>query len=432
MALSLDIQKADVETQTSKGSESRAHRYSFLKVNEVSIVTEPAILSQKEADDGVGFPIVKFEDPNPEKKFTGANLSGGEDLTKWLDRLVSEARLNLAVATNDGDNYHFSPVKVFSDYVIMTDPYKNPLDNDAIFFKMTFSQGDDGSFIFNRPIKLQLNFAEESVTSKKLECTRKEIQMTELKGIEIGGQVLKLNPMPGLEFSDVNTGELIFRCDEGGVLHTGDGYVVHEDGIIRAEISAEKVEDVTEVTSVEDTVEADAVAEPVAEISATQESEAQKFFFTIEQLKELMADSGQSFKFNVLEGGGVEISPCGQLDPKLTVPMPDSIAAAKSAEIVAEVPQADNVVVAEKSALEARLEALEVQLTKAQQQLAGSSTTDPEVGENAVKVMGITNYPHEASIVPIGGDNLNGVFTRHIDKRLLDRRSRLQADLISG
>lgn len=427
MALSLDIQKADVETQTSKGSESRAHRYSFLKVNEVSIVTEPAILSQKEADDGVGFPIVKFQDPNPEQKFKGTDLREGEDLTNWLDRLVSDARLNLAVATNDGDNYHFSPVKVFSDYVIMTDPYKNPLDNDAIFFKMTFSQGDDGSFIFNRPIKLQLNFAEESVTSKKLECTRKEIQMTELNGIEIGGQVLKLNPMPGLEFSDVNTGELIFRCDEGGALHTGDGYVVHEDGIIRAEISAEKVEDITEVTSAED-----AVTEPVADISATQESEAQKFFFTIEQLKELMADSGQSFKFNVLEGGGVEISPCGQLDPKLAVPMPDSIAAAKSVEVGTEVTQPDNVVVAEKSALEARLEALEVQLTKAQQQLAGSSTTDPEVGENAVKVMGINNYPHEAPIVPVGGDNLNGVFTHHIDKRLLDRRSRLQADLISG
>ena len=74
MALSLDIQKADVEIETSKGSGSRNHRYKFLKVNEVSIVTEPAILSQQEADDGVGFPIVKFADPEVAEKFHPRSL----------------------------------------------------------------------------------------------------------------------------------------------------------------------------------------------------------------------------------------------------------------------------------------------------------------------------------------------------------------------
>lgn len=426
MALSLDIEKATAEDAASKGDSPREHRYSFLKVNEVSIVTEPAILSQKEADAGVGFPIVKFEYQDAvEPEITGAQLVGGEDITQWLDRLVSEAKLNLAVSTNDGDAYHFHPVKVFSSYVIMTDPYKNPLDNDSIFFKMAFSQGDDGSFSFECPIKLQLNFAEDSVTSKKLTCTRKEIQMTELKGIEIGGQVLKLNPMPGLEFSDVNTGALIFRCDDEGVLHTGDGYAVHDDGVIRLEVPAEKVDETPEV------VEA---AEPAVDAAAVLTTEdAQKFFFTVAQLKELMASSGQSFNFRVVEGGGLEIENIGPLDPKLTVPMPEDIDSNKSVTPDAEVvPQVDVADAIQKSDMELRLEALEVELTKAKQQIAGSSTTDPEVGDAAVKVMGISNYPHEAPIVPVGGSNLNGVFTRHIDKRLLDRRSRLQADLISG
>ena len=79
-----------------------------------------------------------------------------------------------------------------------------------------------------------------------------------------------------------------------------------------------------------------------------------------------------------------------------------------------------------------RLKQLEEELAKAKQKLAGSSTTDPEVGENAVKVFGQENFPVEKDHRPVDGNYQRGIFTRHIDKRLLDRGSRLQADLISG
>lgn len=429
----------------------KAHRYNFLKVNEVSIVTEPAILSQEEADKGVGFPIVKFVDSvvldTPVAITEKITLEAGEDIVGWMGRLVSESKLNLSVALQDGDAYHLTPVKVFKDTIIMTDPYKNPLANDTIFYKMTYAQDETGGFTFSRPVKLKLMFNEEGITSEKIHEIVKELPMSQITGIEVGGSILKITPMPGLEFA-AEDGEIIFRCDENGVLHTGDNYVVDEDGVVR--MSAPTEGDLTEEAKtghygkddkkkpMKDGHEDDEDDKKKKPMKAghkedededekkpkklDSEADATKFYLTADQLQSLMSGSGKSFAFKLAPDGTVALEGEVTIDPAAMVPTPPAPVAEK-----VESASTDN-----DDELTLRVKRLEEELAKAKQKIVGSSTTDPEVAENAVKVMGIAGYPVEQPLVPVDGNFQKGIFTRHIDKRLLDRGSRLQADLISG
>jgi hypothetical protein len=406
----IEAEKAD-QAEAEQG-ELKAHRYNFLKVNEVSIVTEPAILSQEEADKGVGFPIVKFVDSvelgAAAEATEKVQLQSGEDIVGWMGRLVSESKLSLSVALEDGDAYHLTPVKVFNDTIIMTDPYKNPLANDTIFYKMSYTQDGDGKFTFSRPVKLKLMFDEDSVTSEKIHEIVKELPMSQITGIEVGGSILKITPMPGLELA-AEDGEIIFRCDENGVLHTGDSYVIDDAGVVRKEIPV--VEEDTTVDS------AEAGTELSDEIKS-EETVATKFYLTADQLQTLMSGSGKSFALKLAPDGTVELDGEVSIDPAAMVPMPEATPEKAVEEI--------------DDALLLRVKRLEEELAKAKQKIVGSSTTDPEVAEDAVKVMGIANYPVERPLVPVDGNFQKGIFTRHIDKRLLDRGSRLRADLISG
>ena len=428
------------QVSLSAAADRKPHRYRSLKVDEVSIVTDPAILSEDEADAGVGFPVVKFTSDSTSgthlELSEKVTLRAGEDISGWLDRLTSEAKLSLSVSLEQGDAYFYYPVKVFSDSIIMTDPYTNPLDNGAIFFKMSFNQTEEGEFTFGGPEMLKLTFAESGITSEKVLLTRKEVHMTGLTGVELGGQVLKVSAAPGLEFKS-ESGDIIVMCDENGVARAGDGYSIHEDGVVRLDKVTEvdaataTTEDTTTTETETETIEVagdDATATTIetdetevgVETIDTTEETTTKVVPNLGQIKEMMAGSGTTFKMTISPDGGVEIA------PMVGGPMVPGIVSDNEPETTEETETS------EKTEVELRLEQLEAELLRTRQQLAGSSTTDPEVGEAANKIFGIEGYPHETPRVAADGNTDHGIFTRHIDKRLLDRRSRLNADLISG
>ena len=264
--------------------------------------------------------------------------------------------------------------------------------------------------------------------------------MADLIGVEFGGQVLKVSATPGLEFKSED-GELIVMCDDEGVVKTGEGYVIHEDGIVRSEKTNESNltdgtgetttattttettgEEIIELATGEEGTEVSTGATAEIEIESAEggtTEETTKLAVTFSQMQELMKASGSSFKMTMSSTGDVEIVPiAGQQIPGFVE---------NATEQTAETDETS-----EKSELEVRLEQLEGELQRTRQQLAGSSTTDPEVGEAANKIFGINNYPRETPRVAADGKPEQGIFTRHIDKRLLDRRSRLNADLVSG
>jgi hypothetical protein len=422
MGLTLCLKNEQVTATAA--AERRPHRYHSLKVDEVSIVTEPAILSKDEASAGAGFPVIKFTADSPQgahrELAEKVTLRSGEDIAGWLERLTSEAKLSLSVSLEEGDAYFYYPVKVFSDSIIMTDPYTNPLDNGALFFKMSFNQTEEGDFTFGGPEVLKLTFATSGITSEKVLLTRKEVHMTELTGVELGGQVLKVSAAPGLEFKS-ESGDPIVMCDENGVAHAGDGYSIHEDGVVRLDKVTEVEDGLTENGNEIETADTGTTTGTVATEIAVETAEmadvaetTTKMSLTIDQVKTMMGQSGESFKLRVLTNGAVEFEP---------LPNPTTFGG---------IPTEAAEVEAEKTDVEIRVEQLEAELIRTRQQLAGSSTTDPEVGESATKIFGIGGYPQEAPRVAADGKTDSGIFTRHIDKRLLDRRSRLQADLISG
>lgn len=427
-----------VETEKFGGLEPRAHRYKFLKVNEVSIVTEPAILSQEEADKGVGFPIVKFVEED-EMPVAAATKS-------WMQLVVEAAKSFLTYYVEDGKVDDLEAVKLSEDTIILTSPYKNISHNNSVFFKLLYKQDEAGNITFIRPKKFQVTFEANEITSEKVYEIVKELPMSQITGVEVGGKIVKITPIPGIEFESED-GELIFRCDSEGVLKTGENYSIDDDGVVR------KTSDIA----------------PVEEA----EVDTSKFYLTLEQIQELMATSGKSYNFSVGDDGCVKLTQIAEIDPALTVPGLAELTEEAKGEHYGEEEEDDKKKkpmkagheddkkkpmkmghdedeededkkkpkkVAEVEAeaqtevddLSLKLKQLEDELAKAKQKLAGSSTTDPEVGENAVKVFGYDNFPVEKDHKPVDGNFQRGIFTRHIDKRLLDRGSRLQADLISG
>ena len=392
----------------------RAHRYNFLKVNEVSIVTEPAILSQEEADKGVGFPIVKFvEDVDLTTLSTSAGTLKVSDEAS-TEPLVKAAIDFIVESVKSAETMSLVPVKVTDDTIVLTEPYKKPLDNAALFFKMVYKQDEVGNFTFFRPKKFEVTFNDNSIEASKVYEIVKELPMSQITGVEVGGTVIKVTPIPGIEFESAD-GELIFRCGEDGVLTTGDEYSIDDDGVVR------KTSEI-------------AVAVEAPEVES--ETDATKFYLTLEQVQTLMATSGDSYSFKMGPDGAVSLAQVIEKNPVPEVAAVTEVAEAVEAVEPAASPEKEveqaSATAGEADDLALRIKRLEEELAKTKQKVAGSSTTDPEVAENASKSWMGSTFPRDKEHRPVDGNYQRGIFTRHIDKSLLDRGSRLQADLISG
>ena len=456
MSLSLNTAASDVSTQpTAKDAtgpdelnlKPKAHRYNFLKVNEVSIVTEPAILSQEEADKGVGFPIVKFVENETMDLGDPAQIVAAQAPT-LPEAVVAAAKIELKRALTQDEIQELVVVRMSSDTIVLTNPYKNPLDNDTLFYRLTYKTNDDDVVIVSRPSKYTVAFEKAAITASKVYEVVKELPMSQITGVEVGGQIVKITPIPGVEFEA--DGVVIFTCDAEGVLHAGEGYSIDDDGIVR------KTSDIVVPDTPED-------AEAAVETA--------KFYLTLDQVKALMGNSGESYSIRLTPDGQLELSGVNSVESALLASAtsdeekmghgydedkkkpkkdghededkkkPKKMGHEDDEDEDKKKPKKDGheeddkkkpkkTADADLGDVELRLKQLEEELAKAKQKLAGSSTTDPEVAEDAIKFAG--GYPVEKDHRPVDGKYQRGIFTRHIDKRLLDRGTRLQADLISG
>ena len=98
------------------------HRLEDLTVNEVSLVTEPAIITPEESAAHKGFTVVKLDDPSdhvPEFIRKAVDTLDGEDLGAAVQRLAAVCRKRLLMETGDAETYYMSPLKVFKDHVMM-------------------------------------------------------------------------------------------------------------------------------------------------------------------------------------------------------------------------------------------------------------------------------------------------------------------------
>lgn len=98
------------------------HRLEDLTVDEVSLVTEPAILTTEESKAHKGFIVAKLGDDNdrvPEVIRKAVDTLDGEDLGTAVQRLAMACKKRLLADTGDSDTYYMSALKVFKDRVMM-------------------------------------------------------------------------------------------------------------------------------------------------------------------------------------------------------------------------------------------------------------------------------------------------------------------------
>lgn len=128
----------------------KPHRWTAAKINEVSLVTNPAILSEDETEAGVGVPVVKIESGTegvPEVVLK-LSLVEGEDYFQVIRRLVQAAQLHLEVDPNFHDFARwYEPIQVTDETVTLADVYMDYYAlNPPYVYQLSYTQESDGGF----------------------------------------------------------------------------------------------------------------------------------------------------------------------------------------------------------------------------------------------------------------------------------------------
>lgn len=94
-----------------------------LVVNEVSLVTEPAILTDAESKNHAGFQVVKLDVPEEERIATAFGKAfeprAEEDFDSVRKRLADVVRKKLLAETGDTETYYMSALKIWKDRALM-------------------------------------------------------------------------------------------------------------------------------------------------------------------------------------------------------------------------------------------------------------------------------------------------------------------------
>lgn len=375
---------------------NKNHRYLGLKMNEVSIVTEPgALADQEEADKGVGFPVVKLgtEAPVPESIKKAISLKEGEDYATVIATLANACRLTLQVQFSDVEEiYWFSPVRVLNDYVLMADWFyqEDVIKEECFAFKCYYTQNADGSFTITKVIKVQLKFVEESTG----DATKVHVTITPpagvvepatpapgatamkvLKSLNLGGVVMALTAAPGFELKG-SDGALIVKVNDKGEPEVGAGYALDDAGVVTK------------------------LATPVAPAEPVVQAAAKGVGFGPADLIAMAAKSGATFKFMMTPDGSfsAETLPVGTATPTVTSPA----AVISDATKVFDDQVANHPVV----------KRLEAELASVKQAAAGTSGTDPQAAGAAPTYQGGAPQPAavKKSLLPTDSPGF-GLFT---------------------
>lgn len=133
------------------------HRFTDLTINEVSLVDNPAILSADETTQGVGFPVVKGEEPSPPEWVTKSlALKDDEDYISALQRLVQTCKINAQVNFPESDVYYMSASTIKSDYVDFAESWLSPMDAKYRVYRCSYTQEDGGEFKISKVERLRV------------------------------------------------------------------------------------------------------------------------------------------------------------------------------------------------------------------------------------------------------------------------------------
>lgn len=166
------------------------HNLKQVKLDEFSLVTEPAILTSEESAAHKGFTVVKSTAAErvPESMRKSVTPQPGEDYAEAIGRLVKACRLALMAETGDPDCYYwFYPTKIYADTVLMSDLWGDPIDTvnteKTAFYRCAYSQAADGSFSVSSVTAMKLQIVEAAPAAPEGEPSGVEVEI-EVESVE--------------------------------------------------------------------------------------------------------------------------------------------------------------------------------------------------------------------------------------------------------
>lgn len=149
------------------------HRFTDLTINEVSLVDNPAILSADETTQGVGFPVVKGEEPSPPEWVTKSlALKDDEDYLSALKRLVQTCKINAQVNFPDSDVYYMYATTIKADYVDFADSWLSPMEPEYRVYRCFYTQEASGDFKISKVerLKVEISYVSDMEQDKQEEA----------------------------------------------------------------------------------------------------------------------------------------------------------------------------------------------------------------------------------------------------------------------
>lgn len=173
------------------------HRFTDLTINEVSLVDNPAILSADETTQGVGFPVVKGEEPSPPEWVTKSlALKGDEDYLSALKRLVQTCKIHAQVSFPDSDVYYMDATTIKADYVDLADYWLSPMEPEYRVYRCSYTQEASGDFKISKVgdfkiskverLKVEISYVSDMPQAKQEEAPAN----TEMKAPEVPAEVI--------------------------------------------------------------------------------------------------------------------------------------------------------------------------------------------------------------------------------------------------
>lgn len=164
----MDFDFSSIAKDAVRVEKARRHRLSNIDPEEVSLVTEPAILTEAESLNHEGFTVIKNADDLPEfvSKFFAS--SENEVIGDVINRLLDTIRKKILVKTKSTQDYYVDAIRIYRDRVLMGPKFVDAImaaeAPNPMYFMATYTQLADGSFDITDLMEMPVSFGPRDVS----------------------------------------------------------------------------------------------------------------------------------------------------------------------------------------------------------------------------------------------------------------------------
>ena len=164
----MDFDFSSIAKDAVRVEKARRHRLSNIDPEEVSLVTEPAILTEAESRNHEGFTVIKNADDLPEfvSKFFAS--SEGEVIGDVITRLLDTIRKKILVKTGSTQDYYVDAIRIYRDRVLMGPKFVDAVmaaeSTNPLYYMATYTQLADGSFDITDLMEMPVSFGPRDVS----------------------------------------------------------------------------------------------------------------------------------------------------------------------------------------------------------------------------------------------------------------------------